>query len=57
MQLWLNDCPTENTDPDSIWIKSRDFVAYGGKEGIWKCVVVEDTMDAPLGTIACAYGL
>ena len=53
----MQDCPTENRDTDVRWLKPLDFVEYGGREGIGRCVVVEDTMDSPLGTITRDGGL
>ena len=53
VQLWSQACPTENKDPYDRRLKPRDFVADGGREGIVRCVVSEDTMDALLGTINC----
>ena len=44
----------KNRDPDARWSKPRDFVPDGGREGIGICIVVEDTMEAPLGTITRA---
>ena len=38
-------------------VEPLDFVAYGGREVIGRCVVAEDTMDDPLGKITRAAGL
>ena len=57
VQLFSQACPTENRYTYDRWLKLWDFVADGGREEIGICVVAEDTMDAPLGTITPATGL
>ena len=57
VQLWSQACLTEDRDTYARWLKPWDFVEDGGRQGIVRCVVVEDTMDAPLGTITRAAGL
>ena len=56
VQFWSQACPTENRDLDARWLKPWDFVAVDDREGILRCVVAEDTMYAPLGTITRAAG-
>ena len=57
VQLWSQACPTENRDTDARWLKQCDFLADDEREGIGKCVLAEDIMDAPLGTITHDDGL
>ena len=57
VQLWSQDCTTENRDPYTRWLKPWYFVADSDREGIGRCVFTEDTTDAPLGSITRTAGL